>query len=210
MKHGTTTSGLEAVWLMVEIISALSVLAYITLFLILTLRTALASGRSVWLFGKGVKQQVLPAFLFRISFVGAAVYSIVVLLADREATDPIHAAFEGPMSNLIGSVLAIAGGGLAFYSQVHMGRSWRIGAASGELGRIVQTGPFAFSRNPVFVGQVLLFAGLLLASPNFVTLSFLLVLIVAVHLQVLIEERILNEDLGDAYQIYCRKVRRWI
>ncbi|WP_265519697.1 hypothetical protein [Nitratireductor luteus] len=142
-----------------EAVSATVVLAYMALFLILTVWASRASGRSVWLFGKGSERQGLPALLFRISFVGAVIYVTAALSAYAVTADPIHDALDGQVGNLFGSLLVLAGAALALYSQAYMGQSWRIGAASGEPGRIVRIGRFAFSRNPVFVGQVMLFIG---------------------------------------------------
>lgn len=193
-----------------EVATAAVVLTYIALFLMLTVWAGRASGRSVWLFGKGSERQGLPALLFRISFAGAAIYALVALFPKLLVGDPIHDALDGRAGDLLGSLLVVTGAALALCSQVHMGRSWRIGAASGELGRIVRTGPFAFSRNPVFVGQAMLFVGLFLALPSIATLVLVLVLVVAVHLQVRIEERVLELELGAEYSNYRREVRRWI
>ncbi|HRD74382.1 MAG: methyltransferase [Candidatus Accumulibacter sp.] len=194
----------------IETVCSAIVLVYMALFLILTARAARASGQSFWLFGKGSESQALPALLFRLSFVGVAFYALTALVLGDPLAAPVHNALDGRFGDLVGAALASAGAGLALYSQIHMGRSWRIGAASGQLGTIVRTGPFAFSRNPVFVGQVMLFLGLALALPNLIqfTLSFLL--LAAVHRQVRIEERVLEGDLGAEYQTYRREVRRWI
>ncbi|MEH6721552.1 MAG: methyltransferase [Aurantimonas endophytica] len=194
----------------IETISAAAVLAYMALFLILTARAARASGRSLWLFGKISERQVLPALLFRLSFAGAALYALVALLWGDALADPMHDALDSRAGDLVGGALVLAGAVLALYSQVHMGRSWRIGAASGQLGSIVRTGPFAVSRNPVFVGQVMLFVGLLLALPSIIPFALTLSLILAVHLQVRIEERVLEHDLGADYHNYRRDVRRWL
>lgn len=56
----------------------------------------------------------------------------------------------------------------------------------------------------------MLFVGLFLALPSFVALALALLLITAVHLQVRIEERVLNRELGAEYQNYRREVRRSI
>lgn len=186
------------------------VLVYMALFLILSVRAARASGRSLWLFGKGSDRQARPARLFQLSFIGVAFYALTALVLGDALAAPVHNALDGRFGDLVGAALTLAGAGLALYSQVHMGRSWRIGAAAGQLGTIVRTGPFAFSRNPVFVGQVMLFLELALALPNLIQLTLTLLLLAAVHLQVRIEERVLERDLGDEYQTYRREVRRWI
>ncbi len=194
----------------IEIVSAAAVLAYMALFLILTAQAARALGRSLWLFGKGSEGQALPALLFRLSFGGAALYALAALLLGDLLADPMHDALNSHFSDLVGCALVLAGAALALYSQTYMGRSWRIGAASGQLGSIVRTGPFAFSRNPVFVGQAMLFIGLLLVLPSLIQLALTLSLILAVHLQVRIEERVLEHDLGADYHNYRRDVRRWL
>ena len=106
--------------------------------------------------------------------------------------------------------MALAGSALALYAQHYMGKSWRIGAAEGHLGTIVDTGPFSMSRNPVFVGQIVLFAGLVLVFTSVLQLTVAIVLIIAVMLQVGIEERVLTKELGPAYVAYRRRVRRWL
>lgn len=194
----------------IETVCAAAVLAYMALFLILTARAARASGFSLWLFGKGSEKQALPALLFRLSFVGAALYALAAPLSGDALADPMHDALDGRAGDLVGGVLVLAGAALALYAQVYMGRSWRIGAASGQLGSIVRTGPFAVSRNPVFVGQVMLFIGLLIALPSLIQLALTLMLIIAVHLQVRIEEQVLDRDLGADYRDYRCEVRRWI
>ncbi|AQZ54269.1 methyltransferase family protein [Martelella mediterranea] len=193
-----------------EAVSAAVVLTYMALFLMWTMWAGRASGRSVWLFGKGSERQGLPALLFRLLFTGTSIYALVALFLGGAPADPMHVAlFGGPLAPF-GALIVLAGAALSLYSQVYMGRSWRIGAASGELGRIVRTGPFAISRNPVFVGQMVLFFGLFLALPSLATLALTLVLIVAVHLQVRIEERVLDLELGVEYRNYRRDVHRWI
>jgi len=66
------------------------------------------------------------------------------------------------------------------------------------------------SRNQVFVGQMLLFAGLFLVFPGLVQGALTLALIVAVVLQVRIEEQVLAATFGSAYADYRRRVGRWI
>lgn len=193
-----------------ETLSATVLLVYMMLFVILTARAARVSGRSLWLFGNGSEGQALPAFLFRLSFGGATLYALAALLMGNAPAEPMHDALDGRAGDLVGSVLVLAGTVLALYSQVYMGRSWRIGAASGQLGSIVRTGPFAVSRNPVFVGQVMLFAGFAIALPSVILFSLTSSLILAVHCQVRVEERLLAHDLGADYHNYKMEVRRWL
>jgi protein-S-isoprenylcysteine O-methyltransferase Ste14 len=76
---------------------------------------------------------------------------------------------------------------------------------------IVSHGPFAFSRNPLYLSLIALFTaiGLALASPAFLLLVVPLVLVL--HFGVVLrEERYLDAKFGDAYREYKARVRRWI
>jgi protein-S-isoprenylcysteine O-methyltransferase Ste14 len=192
-----------------EAMSYLMVLVYVISFLAMSAILAKEAGRPVWLFGKG-GGQTLPALLFRLAFAGSVLWPLAIAtFGDPIKGDPMTRWFDGPWYDLLGHLLCVIGASIALISQRYMGASWRIGAAEGEQGPIVDSGPFAISRNPVFVGQAVLFAGLFIVLPNLVQAAFTLALLVAIALQVRIEERVLAASLGEPYREYQRKVRRW-
>ncbi|MCR4524084.1 MULTISPECIES: isoprenylcysteine carboxylmethyltransferase family protein [Bosea] len=186
-----------------EIAAYLVTLVYVGAFLFLSLKQVRASGQSVWIFTRGSRSQRLPALLFKLGFAGSVLWPPVRAWLGGETP-------FGRFSGVPGLALAVVGATLALWAQMHMGRSWRIGAAEGESGAIVASGPFAFSRNPAFVGQTLLFIGLFLVRPELVELAFALAVLVAIALQVRIEEGVLRRDLGARYLAYQRRVNRWI
>ncbi|MCA0418174.1 MAG: hypothetical protein LCH80_05550 [Proteobacteria bacterium] len=185
-----------------EIAAYLVTLGYIGAFLFLSLKQARASGQPVWIFSRGSRLQRLPALLFKFGFAGGVLWPPVRGWLGGEVP-------FGGLSAVPGLTLVIVGAVLALWAQLHMGRSWRIGAAEGEVGPIVDSGPFAFSRNPAFVGQALLFIGLLLVWPGLVELALALAVLLAIALQVRIEEGVLRRDLGAPYLAYQRRVNRW-
>ncbi|MGL4974098.1 MAG: methyltransferase family protein [Bosea sp. (in: a-proteobacteria)] len=184
---------------------------YLLSFFGLSAVAARQAGRSIWLFNTGPASQTLPATLFRVAFAGAALWPLIrSLTGDLLMVDPVHDALDGIVPDIIGHLLVAIGACVAAASQMHMGASWRIGAAERETGALVDDGPFAVSRNPVFVGQVLLFIGLFLVFPSIVQGALTAALITAVVLQVRIEERVLAVTLGAPYADYSRRVGRWI
>ena len=186
-----------------EIAACLVTLGYVGAFLFLSMKQARASGQPVWIFTRGSRSQRIPAFLFKLGFAGSVLWPPVRAVLAGEVP-------FGALSGLSGLSLTISGAALALWAQIHMGRSWRIGAAEGESGAIVDSGPFGFSRNPAFVGQGLLFIGLFLVRPGPVELVLALAVLVAIALQVRIEERVLHRDLGEPYLAYQRRVNRWV
>ncbi|WP_419913334.1 methyltransferase family protein [Hoeflea sp.] len=76
---------------------------------------------------------------------------------------------------------------------------------------LVTTGPYAFSRNPIYCGYVVLLIalGLILANAWFV--AFAAATAVGIHrFAVEREEMHLLAVFGAEYESYCRRVRRWI
>ncbi|MCY0094809.1 methyltransferase family protein [Hoeflea ulvae] len=76
---------------------------------------------------------------------------------------------------------------------------------------LVTQGPFRFSRNPIYVANLLLIIGMGLVSSNgwFVLLAPVDALLTH-FLAVRREENHLLANFGFQYETYCRKVRRWI
>lgn len=194
-----------------EVASYLMAVVYVVSFLAMSAILAKEAGRPVWLFGRGSERQTLPALLFRLAFIGAVLWPLwLAAFGNPVRRDPLTAALDGPWFDVLGHLLVVIGACVALLSQRYMGPSWRIGAAEGEVGAIVDNGPFAISRNPVFVGQGLLFIGLVIVLPSLVQAALTLALLIAIRLQVAVEERVLAASLGEPYLAYKARVRRWL
>lgn len=76
---------------------------------------------------------------------------------------------------------------------------------------LVVTGPFAFSRNPLYVARTLLYLGLAFAMDTLWPILALAPLLGVMHYGVIRrEERYLDERFGSAYRQYQARVRRWV
>lgn len=76
---------------------------------------------------------------------------------------------------------------------------------------IVDDGVFRFSRNPIYLGFVLIYAGLAFGFSSLGALIMLPIVILVIHTQVIArEERYLEAKFGDAYLAYKARVRRWL
>ena len=76
---------------------------------------------------------------------------------------------------------------------------------------VVSTGIYRFSRNPMYLGFVLLLLAFVVKLANPITLLLVPVFIVYMNrFQILPEERALSELFGETYQHYLQQVRRWI
>ena len=76
---------------------------------------------------------------------------------------------------------------------------------------VVSSGPFALSRNPMYVGWTLLSLGVALAANSIWPVAFLPGVLVYTHFFVIRrEERFLAQEFGDAYREYGARVRRYL
>ncbi len=77
--------------------------------------------------------------------------------------------------------------------------------------RIVDTGPYRLTRNPMYTGMSLVYLGaMLLLNWGWALVLFPVVLILLYRLVISREEAYLTAAFGEEYLAYCRKVRRWI
>lgn len=76
---------------------------------------------------------------------------------------------------------------------------------------LVVTGPFGFSRNPMYVARTFLYLGLRLMVNALGILVAMVPLLLVMHYGVIKpEERYLEAKFGEAYQRYRARVRRWL
>jgi protein-S-isoprenylcysteine O-methyltransferase Ste14 len=77
--------------------------------------------------------------------------------------------------------------------------------------RVVTTGVFSVSRNPIYLGAVCFLVGVALAVNLPWVLVFLLLSLVACHYVLIApEERYLVAKFGEEYRMYAATVHRWI
>jgi hypothetical protein len=103
----------------------------------------------------------------------------------------------------------IAAESLRLWAVHHIGVISR--TRSERLGPLVASGPFAILRNPLYVGNIVLWVGLALtARLVWLAPGILLLLGLEYHAIVRWEERLLESRFGDAYRAYAARVPRWI
>jgi protein-S-isoprenylcysteine O-methyltransferase Ste14 len=76
---------------------------------------------------------------------------------------------------------------------------------------IVETGPYRFTRNPIYLGMFLGLVGLAIAFDNLWLLVMLVPSSLVIRYGVVArEESYLERKFGDAYRQYRARVRRWL
>ena len=113
--------------------------------------------------------------------------------------------------NLIGVLGLISSAGI-FFSGFNMFKSYGEDPVPTSLtNRIIKTGIFAYTRNPIYLSFVLFFFSMFLVFEN--VMYFLSAIIIAFwlhHWVIKIEEEYLLENFSDEYERYKNSVKRWI
>jgi protein-S-isoprenylcysteine O-methyltransferase Ste14 len=105
---------------------------------------------------------------------------------------------------MVGQLLRIAVIGFAYITRG--GRNRRIHADS-----LVQEGIFAHSRNPLYLGNILIVAGLAIVHGSLWFYFFGIPFFVFAYLAIVAaEEDFLRREFGSAYENYCRRVNRFL
>jgi protein-S-isoprenylcysteine O-methyltransferase Ste14 len=108
-----------------------------------------------------------------------------------------------------GLVVSGLGEWLRLWGVRHIGAISR--TRSDRLGPLVDTGPFARVRNPLYIGNVLLWVGLALTA-RLVWLAPAIVVLLGLEYHAIVrwEEQLLEGRRGDEYRDYCARVPRWM
>ena len=77
--------------------------------------------------------------------------------------------------------------------------------------KVVKTGVFAISRNPLYLASVIIIFGLALAlNMLWAVVMLLLSIIICLYVLIIPEEQYLTEKFGEEYKEYTASVHRWL
>ena len=102
------------------------------------------------------------------------------------------------------------------YLQYLLVGNYRLPLAGGGRGmevppdRIIETGPYRYTRNPMYLGHLIFMMGLAVTFWSWFALLLLAARAIWFHRRVLRDERRLEARFGAEYVAYRRQVSRWI
>ena len=139
---------------------------------------------------------------------------------------PVHTFVFCPLA-VIAVELVLRRGSLAFvpwgtplllwgYLQYRFVGGYRHPRAGGTTGmdvppdRIVDSGPYRFTRNPMYLGHLIFMLGLAITFWSVFALLLLAARAIWFHRRVRHDEERLHALFGAEYDVYCARVKRWI
>jgi protein-S-isoprenylcysteine O-methyltransferase Ste14 len=75
---------------------------------------------------------------------------------------------------------------------------------------LVTSGPFAWCRNPMYVGHIIFLLGIALTLQSVLAALITVATTVWFHFRVQQDEKRLSELFGQPYEDYAARVKRWI
>lgn len=121
------------------------------------------------------------------------------------------AAMQPPRGPVVaGFVFTFAGLLLALWARAAIGRNWSGSIALKERHELVQRGPYAVVRHPIYSAILLMYLGTALAVGHAATLVGFAVVLASFVLKLQREEDLMRRTFPDAYPAYERRVKRLV
>lgn len=175
-----------------------AMLAIIVATLLRAIAVRRASGDGPWAFVSATGVQRIAGSAFAVSI---AVLLVAAALAPPQRVSAWIA---------LAAVVAFGGAAIVILAQIQMGRAWRVGVREGDAPLFVSHGLFRFSRNPIFVGMMLVGLSSTMVSGAWWSWAALAVSVLSCAVQVKIEEAHLESNFGQTYRNFRASVPRWI
>lgn len=146
-----------------------------------------------------------PMAMLLVAIITSAALEFIVPVAFLPEPGP------GSWSSWLGALLFAAGYGIAILGRRAFTRAGTNVFPHLPALRLVTSGPYRFTRNPMYLGVLAAFAGIVLAFSLEIGIVVLVLLALALHFGVVLrEERYLTRKFGAPYEEFARRTRRWI
>ena len=111
--------------------------------------------------------------------------------------------------NVIAFALVILGGSIRSWAMGY--HAWRRVRGPGPKRRLISAGPYALVRNPLYLGTLLISAGIALMSGSvIIMITYMLVFWLGYYAIILWEESCLSTQFGETYRDYFSSVPRLV
>jgi len=136
---------------------------------------------------------------------------LVAIALQRAAPVPFPSGFLTPARISGGAILIVVGIRLVVLARREFSQYGQPTDPGLPTSRIISTGVFSISRNPLYLGGVFILAGISLTF-NLPWILILLIpsIVVCHYILIAPEERYLAAKFGEQYRMYTATVHRWI
>lgn len=117
----------------------------------------------------------------------------------------------GIVQRSLGAILVMAGLAFIVWAGATLARSHTTLHPNHAASHLVTKGPYAKTRNPIYLGLTAMFLGVaLIVNSGWMIVLLPLVMLVVATMVIAREERHLQSRFGVDFDAYARRVRRWL
>ena len=133
---------------------------------------------------------------------------VLLLFVARRPVDREPVLWEAPLAVGWGFVgLAVAGLAFCWWARIHLGRMWSSSVTRKAEHHIVDTGPYAVVRHPIYTGIIVATAATAALEAKAIAFAGLLLVILGFWIKARLEERFLRRELGaEVYDAYASRI----
>lgn len=141
---------------------------------------------------------------------GQAVFALIFAVV--WVADSFFLNFSTQLNDLVPNIIRAPAGILVLILAGYLARSGlnNVFNEVREKPEIIKKGVFGIVRHPVYLGEILLYLGMLLFSMSLVSAGIWLLIILFLHYIARYEERLLIGHFGEEYRKYMEEVPMWV
>ena len=110
-------------------------------------------------------------------------------------------------TGLIADVVTFLGLLLTLWARVVLGGNWSSGVVFKEQHELIEQGPYAYVRHPIYSGVLVMFLGLAIFRGTLTGFILVVIILAGLWLKALQEEKLLTRHFREAYPQYRKRVK---
>ncbi len=111
---------------------------------------------------------------------------------------------------ITGLIFCALGLTFSLMARIWLGENWSGRITVKENHELIQTGPYAVTRNPIYTGFLLAFAGCSMTLGQVKGYIGIVFLVICILIKIVKEEMFMQEAFGEKFTVYKSKVKRLI
>jgi protein-S-isoprenylcysteine O-methyltransferase Ste14 len=125
--------------------------------------------------------------------------------------DPSHPFLIGRLYNndsirYLGTVLTVIGLLFSVWARIHLGQNWSGMVTLKEGHKLIRTGPYAITRNPIYTGLLLAAVGTAISKTTGDAFIGVLFFLIAFLIKIRREQKFMAAEFGEEFQQFMREV----
>lgn len=143
----------------------------------------------------------------RLLTLAGMILALAVLFGSRWWSGALAKRFvpDVPTVRDLGIFLLWAGIGFAIWARYHIGEYWSARVAIKADHKVIDSGPYAYIRHPIYTGILLAMVGTGLAAGKWQSVVAFFLILIVLFMKARAEEKMLTEQLGGSYVEYKKR-----